>query len=168
MALFSDGYGVLDVVCTFADEPCLQFVGPDPDQLAGKFGLVDTTGSGDWKQPPIGSTDATFSKAKGSSTARIIGGALPWVAEFELPEAFVEIEIKDVKGELRYHKANRIKHGSYVRWISDHLIFFEDDIRSIDYTAYFMALNDPELTELMPAEHQDVTVHGVQWTPPTY
>ncbi|KAF8438354.1 hypothetical protein L210DRAFT_2260583 [Boletus edulis BED1] len=117
------------------DEVFGRFVGADPAQVAKASGLVGKTGEGEWTNPGIGSTQATFTKAQGTNKARITGISSAWIADFELPEAFVGIKI-EVVGDLRYHRENLIRRGAYVRWISDHLIFFEDDVHSHEYTAY--------------------------------
>ena len=42
----------------------------------------------------------------------------------------------DIRGHLRFKSKENIKLGAWVRWGSDHLVFYENDRNSRDYTAY--------------------------------
>ncbi|KAG6374196.1 hypothetical protein JVT61DRAFT_4850 [Boletus reticuloceps] len=158
------------------DVPFGRFVGRDPAQVAMANGFVDKTergktgmgktGMGKWTQPGFGSTTATFHKDSGSSTAYITGKPAHLMAKFKLAGDDIVGKKIDVKGRLRYHNEDLVGGGVRMRWNTDHFVFFRDDVfdHASDYTAYFMAFNDTELTELMPQEHQNETFVA-EWVP---
>ena len=112
------------------------------------------TKSGTWKEVGLTVCTARVKKAKDDLkvTVQLIGSV--WNAEFKVSDDKKDIVISehsvlsahtvlstqssttDIKGNVRYKQEKDIPNGKYVRWDHDHLIFYESDTFSTDWTAY--------------------------------
>ncbi|KAG6374202.1 hypothetical protein JVT61DRAFT_4856 [Boletus reticuloceps] len=107
------------------------------DNVAEKSGILGKVRDGRWTETGFGSAVAHVKKAEGESTVTITMQSISQKAKFD-----VDDEVKsqaagmtDVTGRLRFKSQENINLGVWVRWDSDHLIFYESDRNSRDYTA---------------------------------
>ena len=119
-----------------------------------KLEMVDTTKSGTWKEVGLTVCTARVKKAKDDLKVTVQLTGSVWNAEFKVGDDKKDIVIgehsvlsahtvlstqsstTDIKGNVRYKQEKDILNGKYVRWDHDHLIFYESDTFSTDWTAY--------------------------------
>jgi len=133
-----------------ADKPYAEFLGKDIYQVVTTSGWNDKSSSGDWKDLQIGSSYGTVTRSDSSTTvtftfpvikkkATITLGVITTDSEGnDYASDFENQTTIDVKGSLSFRSLDTLADGKYASWAEDRVVFYKDDYRGTDFTAYFI------------------------------